>query len=472
MLKVLKQRRKGFLSNLTKTINRAEMSIENKTNISEIALLRENAEFSIFKLQENLGDSYLHASGAETTKAQQIFNENNERANRVIIRCERLIRQLDDDKQTKTTIYVFDQLCKSRSSKGSKYSGSSSRTSNDSDRSEKQRLLAIHNEDRATRNFELLKMKKKLKEVESNEQLKQANEKRVLLEVTSVSNSELEDVMNELPNIDNEPKVRHSSSYFVPRNIPKSNIDPEQHLKQSPQTLQNVRSTNSYMPRSPPTPPPKPSILKTTKLYNRNTTHSINSFTDTLIEGSETVINTTIDQSSSTMALLERDLESCNLPPIELQRFNGNLSHWREYIQYFKERVHMKRTFSDSLRMERLLSVLDGDAKRVVSALGRNGLLHATALNAFKREFGNPYVVSFLKLKTVLDQSQIQTDIQKGLKQVHQQPKKVITWLTSMEYLSSINSTKNVTKVVMRLPKTFVLLTIKVLMIRILMKTT
>ena len=88
------------------------------------------------------------------------------------------------------------------------------------------------------------------------------------------------------------------------------------------------------------------------------------------------------------MALLERDLESLNFPPIELQRFNGNLSHW--YIQCFKERVHMKRTFSDSLRMERLLSVLDGDAKRVVSALGRNGMLHATALNAFKREFGNP----------------------------------------------------------------------------------
>ena len=37
MLKVLKQRRKGFLSNLTKTINRAEMLIENEANISEIA---------------------------------------------------------------------------------------------------------------------------------------------------------------------------------------------------------------------------------------------------------------------------------------------------------------------------------------------------------------------------------------------------------------------------------------------------
>ena len=44
------------------------------------------------------------------------------------------------------TTYAFDQLCKSKSSNGSKYSGSSSRTSNDTGHSEKQRLLAIQHE--------------------------------------------------------------------------------------------------------------------------------------------------------------------------------------------------------------------------------------------------------------------------------------------------------------------------------------
>ena len=114
---------------------------------------------------------------------------------------------------------------------------------------------------------------------------------------------------------------------------------------------------------------------------------------------------------------------------MELLRFNGNPSHWPEFIQCFRERetVHMKRTFSDSLRMECLLSVLDGDAKQMVSAIGRNGLFYAIALEAFKKEFGNPYAASFLKLKAVLDQSQIQTDGQKGLMQFHQQLKTVIT---------------------------------------------
>ena len=107
--------------------------------------------------------------------------------------------------------------------------------------------------------------------------------------------------------------------------------------------------------------------------------------------------------------------------------------------------------------MERLLGVLDGDTKRVVLAIGRNGLFYATALKALKREFGNLYAVSFLKLKAVLDQSQVQTDDQKGLKQSHQQLKTVITSLTSMGCFSSINSTENVIKAnvikVMRLPQ-------------------
>ena len=72
------------------------MSIENETNISQIALLRKNIEFSIFKLQKNLEDIYLHASGAEITKSQQLCHENIVRENRVIIGCERLISQLED----------------------------------------------------------------------------------------------------------------------------------------------------------------------------------------------------------------------------------------------------------------------------------------------------------------------------------------------------------------------------------------
>ena len=140
-------------------------------------------------------------------------------------------------------------------------------------------------------------------------------------------------------------QVCHRYYYFVPWNIPKSNIDPEQRFKQSPQTLQNVRSTNYYIPKSPLATSPKPSILKTTKLCNRNTVCSMDSFIDTLIKGSETVINTAIDQCLSTMVVIERNLEWRNLSPMELLRFNGNPSHWPEFIHVLKRESIWKEHF-------------------------------------------------------------------------------------------------------------------------------
>ena len=53
-------------------------------------------------------------------------------------------------------------------------------------------------------------------------------------------------------------------------------------------------------------------------------------------------------------------------PTIELRRFSGNPCEWPEFIENFHARVHLKSTFDDNLRMERLCSVLYGEAKRVI----------------------------------------------------------------------------------------------------------
>ena len=57
-------------------------------------------------------------------------------------------------------------------------------------------------------------------------------------------------------------------------------------------------------------------------------------------------------------AALQQELETRQLPPIDLIQFDGNPLNWPEFIQNFKERVHLKKSFSDSMRMERLLSVI------------------------------------------------------------------------------------------------------------------
>ena len=48
--------------------------------------------------------------------------------------------------------------------------------------------------------------------------------------------------------------------------------------------------------------------------------------------------------------------------------------------------------------MDRLLSVLDGDAKRSIQSIGSSGIFYATALKTLKRDFGNPLMIAHLRL--------------------------------------------------------------------------
>ena len=102
--------------------------------------------------------------------------------------------------------------------------------------------------------------------------------------------------------------------------------------------------------------------------------------------------------------------------------------------------------------MKKLVSVEDGEAKQAAISIGRNSLLNATAMKTLKSNFGNSMVVSFLKLKSVLDLPQITNKNRAGLKAFHQQLKSVITWLSSMGDTSAINSIENTTKAITRLP--------------------
>ena len=151
--------------------------------------------------------------------------------------------------------------------------------------------------------------------------------------------------------------------------------------------------------------------------------------------------------------LLQWEFKTRNLPAIELVRFNGNPCKWPDFIQNFKSRLRDKRKFNNSIQMERLTSVLDGEAKRVVTSIGQSGILYASALKILKRNFGNPVVVSYMKLKTVLDLPQLPPNDYNGLRTYYQTLKATVAWLVSMGYNVAIKSTESVTKSVVRLPK-------------------
>ena len=77
--------------------------------------------------------------------------------------------------------------------------------------------------------------------------------------------------------------------------------------------------------------------------------------------------------------------------------------------------MHNKISFSDSVDMDRLLGVLEGEVKRPVTVIGQDGRFSASALKTLKREFGNSLMVSYLKLKDVLGLPPIQHDNKNSL---------------------------------------------------------
>ena len=122
-----------------------------------------------------------------------------------------------------------------------------------------------------------------------------------------------------------------------------------------------------------------------------------------MIEGEETSIR--IETRSMDMQLaLKQEYEAMHLPAMELIRFNGNPVLWPELIDNFYQNVHSKMTFSDSIRMTRLISLLDGDTKSAIQTIGSSGLFYASVLKTLKRDFGNPLLVATLRMKGLFSQ--------------------------------------------------------------------
>ena len=80
----------------------------------------------------------------------------------------------------------------------------------------------------------------------------------------------------------------------------------------------------------------------------------IDHFIERLVEGKETVLRERHPVVSASM-LLQLEYESKCLPVMELFRFDGDPCKWPDFIENFKNRVHDKRSFTDDIRMERLL---------------------------------------------------------------------------------------------------------------------
>ena len=92
---------------------------------------------------------------------------------------------------------------------------------------------------------------------------------------------------------------------------------------------------------------------------------SLDALIDNLLEDQETDLRKTTSFVNLQFSL-KQEYKMRTLPPIKLHQFSGNSIDWPEFIKNFPSMVHFKTTFDDNLRMERLCSILDREAKSVI----------------------------------------------------------------------------------------------------------
>ena len=87
--------------------------------------------------------------------------------------------------------------------------------------------------------------------------------------------------------------------------------------------------------------------------------------------------------------VLRQEFDSKFLPPIELRHFDGNPGYWPKFIDSFISKIYFKASFTDSICMEQLLSVLEGEMKSSIEAIGISGIFYDIMLRTLKGDANN-----------------------------------------------------------------------------------
>ena len=190
----LRQQRKGYLSNLTKCLNRANTEVELPNNCKEVFIIIEKIDFAIMKLERVTNEICSIAPDDIQRQANTLLAENKARADIVLAKCKEYVNTVDNLSQSGSSTSAIDEFFDdvpyfrendSKGSKGSSHSVCSRISSRSSNASSSEcqyntteaKLNALQVEAKSKRELELLKERNKLEEAEVLAEITAAREK-------------------------------------------------------------------------------------------------------------------------------------------------------------------------------------------------------------------------------------------------------------------------------------------------------
>ncbi|XP_068692609.1 uncharacterized protein [Montipora foliosa] len=139
------------------------------------------------------------------------------------------------------------------------------------------------------------------------------------------------------------------------------------------------------------------------------------------------------------MSSMERMSVSHDLPPVQLQKFDGSPERYPAFRQRFKQLVET-RPLDDSVKMTRLLQFLQGPALLAVQRYEPMPGGLSKALKTLEDRFGQPFQVVRACIESLTKGPAIQASDKDSLQRYADTAQVTYDTLESMGYLSEMNA--------------------------------
>ena len=91
------------------------------------------------------------------------------------------------------------------------------------------------------------------------------------------------------------------------------------------------------------------------------------------------------------------------------------------------------------------------NAERIISGLGSQGTMYATALKCVKKQFGLPNVIARAYITRLVDKRKIEADDRRSLQELSFDVMNCVATLKQINHLADVNATDNLRKIIKRL---------------------
>lgn len=160
-----------------------------------------------------------------------------------------------------------------------------------------------------------------------------------------------------------------------------------------------------------------------------------------------------VDLLNGFISMTDRVQESLNLPKPEILAFSGNPADYCKFISNFETNID-SRVKEDSVKLSYLIQYCQGDARRSIedcvvmpSAEG-----YVRAKQILKTRYGKPHLVARSHVDRLINGVPVKPNDVQGLMNLSLDMEKCQITLTQIGFVSDINNTENLRKIVRRLP--------------------